>query len=93
MSRREQREQIFKILFGSRISQCRKELDEQIALYMEELGEIRQKEADYILNKVHSIVEHLDDLDSSLNAASKNWKTTRMAKAELINSASGSLRD
>ena len=42
-----------------------------------------KKEADYILNKVHSIVEHLDDLDSSLNAASKNWKTTRMAKAEL----------
>ena len=41
------------------------------------------EKADYILNKVHSIVEHLDDLDSSLNAASKNWKTTRMAKAEL----------
>ena len=82
MSRREQREQIFKILFGVEFHSA-EELDEQIALYMEELGEIRQKEADYILNKVHSIVEHLDDLDSSLNAASKNWKTTRMAKAEL----------
>ena len=79
MSRREQREQIFKILFGVEFHSA-EELDEQIALYMEELGEIRQKEADYILNKVHSIVEHLD---SSLNAASKNWKTTRMAKAEL----------
>ena len=74
MSRREQREQIFKILFGVEFHSA-EELDEQIALYMEELGEIRQKEADYILNKVHSIVEHLDDLDSSLNAASKNWKT------------------
>ena len=74
MSRREQREQIFKILFGVEFHSA-EELDEQIALYMEE--------ADYILNKVHSIVEHLDDLDSSLNAASKNWKTTRMAKAEL----------
>ena len=82
MSRREQREQIFKILFGVEFHSA-EELDEQIALYMEELGEIRQKESDYILNKVHSIVEHLDDLDSSLNAASKNWKTTRMAKAEL----------
>ena len=82
MSRRDQREQIFKILFGVEFHSA-EELDEQIALYMEELGEIRQKEADYILNKVHSIVEHLDDLDSSLNAASKNWKTTRMAKAEL----------
>ena len=65
MSRREQREQIFKILFGVEFHSA-EELDEQIALYMEELGEIRQKEADYILNKVHSIVEHLDDLDSSL---------------------------
>lgn len=73
MSRREQREQIFKILFGVEFHSA-EELDEQIALYMEELGEIRQKEADYILNKVHSIVEHLDDLDSSLNAASKNWR-------------------
>ena len=61
MSRREQREQIFKILFGVEFHSA-EELDEQIALYMEELGEIRQKEADYILNKVHSIVEHLDDV-------------------------------
>ena len=82
MTRREMREHCFKILFGVEFHSA-EELDEQIALYMEELGEIRQKEADYILNKVHSIVEHLDDLDSSLNAASKNWKTTRMAKAEL----------
>ena len=49
MSRREQREQIFKILFGVEFHSA-EELDEQIALYMEELGEIRQKEADYILN-------------------------------------------
>ena len=50
MSRREQREQIFKILFGVEFHSA-EELDEQIALYMEELGEIRQKEADYILNR------------------------------------------
>lgn len=82
MSRREVREQIFKILFGIEFHST-EELDEQITLYMEELGEVRQKDSDYILNKVHSIVEHLDELDAALNAASKNWKTTRMAKAEL----------
>ena len=83
MNRREQREQIFKILFGVEFHSA-EELDEQIALYNGRTWrKFRQKEADYILNKVHSIVEHLDDLDSSLNAASKNWKTTRMAKAEL----------
>ena len=36
MSRREQREQIFKILFGVEFHSA-EELDEQIALYMEEL--------------------------------------------------------
>ena len=73
MSRREQREQIFKILFGVEFHSA-EELDEQIALYMEELGEIRQKEADYILNKIHSIEEHLDDLDSSINTTRLNMK-------------------
>ncbi len=82
MSRRELREQVFKILFGVEFHSA-EELDEQIALYMEELGEVRQKDSEYILNKVHSIVDHLEDLDATLNAASKNWKTTRMAKAEL----------
>lgn len=33
--------------------------------------------------KVRSIVEHMDEIDGMINQASKNWKTTRMAKAEL----------
>ena len=82
MSRREQREQIFKILFGVEFHSS-DELEEQIALFMEDLGDIRKKEADYMTGKVRSIVEHIDEIDASINQASKNWKTTRMAKAEL----------
>ena len=65
MNRREQREQIFKILFGVEFHSA-DELEEQIGLYM-----------------VRSIVEHMDEIDGMINQASKNWKTTRMAKAEL----------
>ena len=82
MSRREQREQIFKILFGVEFHSA-DELEEQIGLYMEDLGDIRKKDADYMTGKVRSIVEHRDEIDGMINQASKNWKTTRMAKAEL----------
>lgn len=82
MSRREQRKQIFKILFGVEFHSA-DELEEQIGLYMEDLGDIRKKDADYMTGKVRSIVEHMDEIDGMINQASKNWKTTRMAKAEL----------
>ena len=82
MSRRELREQIFKILFGVEFHSA-DELEEQIGLYMEDLGDIRKKDADYMTGKVRSIVEHMDEIDGMINQASKNWKTTRMAKAEL----------
>ena len=82
MSRREKREQIFKILFGVEFHSA-DELEEQIGLYMEDLGDIRKKDADYMTGKVRSIVEHMDEIDGMINQASKNWKTTRMAKAEL----------
>ena len=82
MNRREQREQIFKILFGVEFHSA-DELEEQIGLYMEDLGDIRKKDADYMTGKVRSIVEHMDEIDGMINQASKNWKTTRMAKAEL----------
>ena len=82
INRREQREQIFKILFGVEFHSA-DELEEQIGLYMEDLGDIRKKDADYMTGKVRSIVEHMDEIDGMINQASKNWKTTRMAKAEL----------
>ena len=82
MNRREQREQIFKILFGVEFHSA-DELEEQIGLYMEDLGDIRKKDADYMTGKVRSIVEHMDEIDGMINQASKNWNTTRMAKAEL----------
>jgi N utilization substance protein B len=82
MSRREIREQIFKILFRVEFH-SREELDEQIALCVEELGDVREKDISYITEKVHSIADHLEELDEMINNAASKWKTSRMAKAEL----------
>ena len=82
MSLREERKQNIKIRLGGECHSA-DELEEQIGLYMEDLGDIRKKDADYMTGKVRSSVEHMDEIDGMINQASKNWKTTRMAKAEL----------
>ena len=82
MTRREVREQIFKILFCIEFH-TREEVEEQIRLGLEELGDIREKDRKYIDQKVHQIAEHLDEIDEQINAAAEKWKTTRMGKAEL----------
>lgn len=82
MTRREIREQIFKILFCVEFH-TREEVEEQLRLAMEDLGEIREKDRNYIDHKVHALAEHLDEIDEQINTAAEKWKTTRMGKAEL----------
>lgn len=82
MSRKQIREQIFKILFCIDFHN-REEIEEQIQLSMEELGEEKEKDLNYIREKIHSIVEHIDEIDNLINENAEKWKTTRIAKAEL----------
>lgn len=82
MSRKQIREQIFKILFCIDFHN-REEIEEQIQLSMEELGEEKEKDLNYIREKIHSIVEHIDEIDNLINENTEKWKTTRIAKAEL----------
>ena len=72
MSRRELREQIFKMLFRIEFHEGM-EMEEQMQLFLEE----------YIRNKYENIVEHLEEIDASVNEKAKGWKTSRMAKVEL----------
>ena len=82
MSRKQIREQIFKILLCIDFHN-REEIEEQIQLSMEELGEEKEKDLNYIREKIHSIVEHIDEIDNLINENAEKWKTTRIAKAEL----------
>ena len=87
MSRRELREQIFKMLFRIEFHEGM-EMEEQMQLFLEEEEEIEEEEiskedSEYIRNKYENIVEHLEEIDASVNEKAKGWKTSRMAKVEL----------
>lgn len=82
MSRREIREQIFKILFRVEFHE-KEEQKEQLALYMEELDGIGTADSAYITGKVEDINRHMEEIDTLINEHADKWKTSRMAKAEL----------
>ena len=81
MSRRELREQIFKMLFRIEFHEGL-EMEEQMQLFLEEEEEISKEDSEYIRNKYENIVEHLEEIDASVNEKAKGWKTSRMAKVE-----------
>ena len=96
MTRRQVREEIFKLLFsvefhdeGDRIRQMEwflmdPEEDDGILLDEDEdLVEIPEQEKAYIKTKYRDILDHLEEIDTLLNEKISGWKTGRMAKVDL----------
>ena len=91
MTRREVREQIFKVLFDVEFHE-EAEIDQQIELYFERLPEddscgypssIPEEEKKYIGEKTASVAKLIPEIDEKINAVAKGWKTQRMGKADL----------
>lgn len=82
MKRTEQREHIFKMLFGIEFNSL-EELEEQSALYLEQREITNEKDCEYISAKVKAVVEHVKEIDELINKHAKGWKTTRMNKVDL----------
>lgn len=82
MSRREIREQIFKLLFRAEFY-GEEEMPEQLALFFEELDQRNEKDTEYIQKKYESIMEHLTEIDAMINEVAQGWKTSRMGKVDL----------
>lgn len=82
MSRREVREQIFRLLFRAEFYE-ETELPEQLELFFEELDRKEEKDTRYIQDKFEQIVSRLPELDRMINEAAQGWKTTRMGKVDL----------
>lgn len=83
MSRRELREQIFKLLFRVEFNQ-KEEMQAQAEFFFEE----EENQADvadtaYITGKVDKIVEKLEEIDAVLNEKVQGWDTGRMGKVDL----------
>ena len=83
MSRRELREQIFKLIFRAEFYD-KEELPEQEKLFFEDY-ELNMKPEDetYISEKINKILEKLDEIDGMINQEAKGWTTERMGKIEL----------
>ena len=81
MTRRELREQVFKLLFGLEFHDV-SELPAQIA-YAEHEQIWDETDGAYIREKCMDVAAHIEEIDSAVNEVSEGWKTTRMGKVEL----------
>ena len=61
MTRTQIREHIFIILFGVEFHKA-EELDEHIALYMDNIGAISKKDLDYITKKSRAIISKIEEI-------------------------------
>lgn len=82
MSRRELREQIFKLLFRVEFNSL-EDMTEQEQLFFEDEEAAQDKDADYISDKYHKIQQKLSEIDDQLNEKAEGWNTARMSKVDL----------
>ena len=80
MTRREIREQVFKMLFRVEFYN-QEEMSEQIALCEDDAW--KEKDKTYIFEKVEKISEKIEEIDAKINEVSEGWKTGRMGKVDL----------
>lgn len=82
MSRREIRENVFKMLFRVEFHD-EEDMKEQLVMFEEELAHLNEEDLNYIKEKFNKIIENIDSIDAEINDKSKGWKTSRMGKVDL----------
>ena len=82
MTRRELRENIFKMLFRVEFHE-EDEMNDQLTLFEEQLEGLKETDLSYIKEKTKEIIGHLKEIDAEINEKSTGWKTSRMGKVDL----------
>lgn len=82
MKRIEQREHIFKMLFGVEFN-AGEDMPKQLELYFGQLEGAGEKDLDYIREKVQKIASKVEEIDALINEHTTRWKTSRMNKVDL----------
>ena len=90
MGRREQREQIFKLLFRVEFNEL-EEMPQQRDLFLDEIKlpveedglAAREKDLSYIAEKYGRIQEKLSEIDRLINEKTEGWSLGRMGKVEV----------
>jgi len=83
MSRRELREQIFKLLFRVEFN-SEEEMDTQCELFFDDVDtHFEEADMQYIQNKYSLIYEKIEEIDKLIDEKAKGWTAERMGKVEL----------
>ena len=82
MTRREIREETFKLIFQTEFYDT-SDIPEQMALFLGENPEASDEEKAQIDARVKAIIEKLPEMDAIIDEVAEGWKTNRMGKVEL----------
>jgi len=82
MTRRELRENVFKMLFRVEFHE-ETEMSEQLDLFGDEMENITEEDSAYINQKCNDIMAKISEIDAAINESTTGWKTTRMGKVDL----------
>ena len=82
MTRRELRENVFKMLFRVEFHE-ENEMHEQFGLFEDEIENVKEEDAAYINQKCNDIIAKIPEIDALVNESTTGWKTTRMGKVDL----------
>ena len=85
MTRREQREQVFKLLFRAEFheSEAMEEQKDFFCTENDEMDPASEKEITYITEKAKAILDQKEEIDQAIDGVATGWKTNRMGKVEL----------
>ena len=82
MSRRELREQLFKLLFRIEFT-APEDMPEQKEIFFTDEGAAQGDDAAYLSEKFDKIKEKLEEIDGQINEKAEKWTTSRMGKVDL----------
>lgn len=83
MGKREQREQIFALLFRVEFNSMQ-DMPEQVKLFLEDSEKMLvEKDASFISARYEAITARIAELDQAINERMEGWDVTRIGKVEL----------
>lgn len=82
MSKRQERDHIFKIVFLS-LFNSETEMEDQEMLYLDDQDDLKDEERSRITAGAAAVLEHLDELDKIIGSYSRGWTIKRMGKVDL----------
>ena len=82
MTRKELRENVFRMLFHKEFhEEC--EMEEIYIFYKNAVAAMSGEESQYVHDKAFKIIEKLEDIDNAIDGVSIDWNVKRMSKVDL----------